>query len=222
MSDLGDVLTLDEETHRYYLGRQRIPSVSEVLRQAGLQPDYGSIPSWILSRAAARGTAVHEHANKIITGGFDILDVDEECEPYVDAFISWLVDNGGEDAIASTVYAEEMLCVDRDILFGVQFAGTVDWVFEFNDGYMIIDFKTSKKQSIFHHVQVEAYIELVKNSTDSAYDVRGGVLYLSENGEHELVDTEPTGMWSHALTTFSFKMRHGEIGGYKRKKKLSG
>lgn len=49
----------DELTHSYFLGDKMLIGVTSLMRKHGLSPDYSGIPEATLSKAAARGTAIH-------------------------------------------------------------------------------------------------------------------------------------------------------------------
>lgn len=86
-------LQFDPIGHIYEFEGQRVPSVTQVLKEMGLT-DYSMIPQEVLSAAAARGTAVHR-----LTQFYDEYDLDEstvtpELQPYFDAYKRFREESG--------------------------------------------------------------------------------------------------------------------------------
>ncbi|MBQ5684734.1 MAG: hypothetical protein IIV27_03745, partial [Clostridia bacterium] len=103
-----------EETHKYLLDGEPLPSVTEIL--SPLQAEsFAAINPMVLQAAADRGTAVHE-----ITEAMD-YDMDYEdmispdLVPYVDAYDDFLMD-----------HECEWEGVEMPVHFFEQYAGTVD------------------------------------------------------------------------------------------------
>lgn len=122
-------LTFDEQTHTYFLGEERIPSVSEIMKPM-TQPTMDSVPPWRLEKARDRGTKVHQIISDYIL--FDIIEVEEDFQPYLNTFVSFLLDND-----LHPVYSEFMLT-------NGEYAGTVDLVLK-NDknDLLLVDIKVT-------------------------------------------------------------------------------
>lgn len=82
-------VTFDVEHHLYAIDGVRVPSVSAILRSAGLVGDYSQIPSDILERARARGVAVHS-ACEAIDRGAEPDGVSAEVSGYVAGYRRFL------------------------------------------------------------------------------------------------------------------------------------
>jgi hypothetical protein len=50
----------DELTHSYFCGDKMLIGVTSLMKKHGLSADYGGIPSDVLDKAAAKGSAIHE------------------------------------------------------------------------------------------------------------------------------------------------------------------
>jgi len=145
-------LTFDPDSHTYVLDGVEVPSVTGVLKRAGLI-DFSSIPNGILETARARGTVVHKAIHFFNEND---LDVDRfahdfpECIGYLDAWISFtrsrdFVPVLNERRIASRQY---------------QLAGTAD-CFGLLDGLpILLDFATGRPQDVAKDLQTAAYYAL--------------------------------------------------------------
>lgn len=49
----------DELTHSYFCGERMLIGVTSLMSKHGLSPDYGTVSPEVLSKAAAKGTAIH-------------------------------------------------------------------------------------------------------------------------------------------------------------------
>lgn len=75
-----DSLRLDEATHAYRLNGRRLWGVTDVLKAAGLLPDFGD------ERALARGRRIHQACHFLDEGDLQWESLLEEDEPYVRAW----------------------------------------------------------------------------------------------------------------------------------------
>jgi len=71
----------DPEKHEYWLGDERLPSVTEVLLKAGLVDD-----TWWTEFGRVRGSAVHKACELWDLGTLDPKTVDDRIQPYLDAW----------------------------------------------------------------------------------------------------------------------------------------
>lgn len=72
--------TFDRDRHEYLLDGRRLPSVTEIISEAGLLPSYEYVDDWY----SERGTAVHEAIALDVRGELDEESVDEEVRPYLE------------------------------------------------------------------------------------------------------------------------------------------
>lgn len=87
----------ERDTHAYYDGEARVPSVTQVIKIAGLI-SYDNVKPDVLENARRRGSHVHT-----LTADYDRgLDIDalyeipEVCLPYLDAYIMFRQESGFE------------------------------------------------------------------------------------------------------------------------------
>lgn len=83
------------DTSKYRIDGVRVPSVTEILKLAGLGPDFGMVDPHVLETARRRGELVHNITELIDLGHLDPAGpFDEELEGYVRAYLAFK-DNAG-------------------------------------------------------------------------------------------------------------------------------
>lgn len=65
------MLVFRPELHTYEVDGMRVPSVTQIIKQAGLGTDYTAIPPDVLEKARRRGVAVHSICEAIDNGNDD-------------------------------------------------------------------------------------------------------------------------------------------------------
>jgi len=107
----------DEATHTYTIKGQPVPSVTQVLREAGLIDT-----SWFTPEAALRGQHVHTACALWDKGELDTCALDPVLVPYLEAWQKFRKESGVTPAIIETPYysLEHGFagCVDRAWLDG--------------------------------------------------------------------------------------------------------
>jgi hypothetical protein len=168
--------TFDEASHLYTLHGSPVPSVTELIDQAGLKRG-----DWYTEESRERGKAVHRIANALLlsqdVGESDTAFVmDKGYEGYVAALQRFIADKRLMPVFVETPLADP----------SAWFAGTADFIGGM-DGvpYAVVDLKTGPPMP-WHSVQTEAYSRLAYLETGVPYYKRFG-LYLREDGEYRLV-----------------------------------
>jgi CRISPR/Cas system-associated exonuclease Cas4 (RecB family) len=113
------------------------------------------IPAQILQRAAERGTKVHEICDAIISG-MGCPEIPENLQGYIRSFQQW----GYRDFI---VKPNRFYCDDLHI------TGECDAIYQDGKGLVLVDFKTSVKESKTWVLQGAAYAYLARKS---GYDIQ--------------------------------------------------
>lgn len=116
----------------------------------------------VLENAAQRGTRVHK-ACEGIAKGLDGWDLPEEYQGYVESFKKWF--NRGKDFVE---IEKRLYCSELGI------TGQIDFIIREPDGCVIVDLKTSARESKTWLLQGSAYSYLAKKA---GYDVKG-ILFL--------------------------------------------
>jgi len=109
------------------------------------------IPEATLQYAADRGTRVHEICSRIAQGEF-VMNLDEDCRPYVDSFRHWF----------STQVGEVVLAEERLIDEGWGYTGQIDLLVRLKEGATaLVDLKTPVLAYKQWRLQLSAYHNLV-------------------------------------------------------------
>jgi len=126
-------LTFDADTHTYCYGGQRVPSVTQVIKHAGLV-DYSAVPDWMLNFKAELGRAAHSATEMDDEGDLDEASLDPRVLPYVGAYRLFREESGFE-----MLSSEERIVHSR-----YKYAGTVDRVVRDGQGHRaILELKTT-------------------------------------------------------------------------------
>lgn len=161
-------LTFDPATHVYRLGDRELPSVTTVLKEAGLIDD-----SFYTPEAALRGTVVHECC-AIINMGLEIDEdtIDDAARPYVDAYRRFL------ESVGERFQVDKVEHRVHSAAFG--YAGTTDILGKFDRRPMVCDIKTGDPAP-WHAVQLAGYAAAYTVIPLERYCV-----YLNSDGEYGL------------------------------------
>jgi hypothetical protein len=168
--------TFDDALHLYTLHGSPVPSVTELIDQAGLKRG-----DWYTEESRDRGKAIHRIGKSLLlaedVGESDTAFVmDKGYEGYVTALQRFIADKR-----LTPVFVEVPLADPS-----AWFAGTADFIGGISDApYAVVDFKTGPPMP-WHSVQTEAYSRLAYLETGVPYYKRFG-LYLREDGEYRLV-----------------------------------
>jgi len=184
MPNLNSDLTFIEETHEYFLGLKRLPSVSEIMKPlTELALSY--VPQRQLEVARDRGIKVHQAIEDYIK--FDLFD--EEVGNYLDQFILMLVENDLQ------VIESELRLTDGE------YAGTLDLIVKDTQNRLgIIDTKTTYSIAKYVGVQLAAYELLAKHNS---YDIKWTKIFHVKEDWYELRTILPdTEKWRNLLAEY--------------------
>ena len=106
-------------------------------------------------RSADTGTQVHNYIDKLLKGE-DVNDIPDQLEPAIRGFLKW-----------RRKYIDWKYLGSELGVFSIKqsVAGTIDALFETDDGYMIVDWKTSSGIYESHAIQVGVYAQAFKHMT---------------------------------------------------------
>ena len=169
------MINFDENTHTYTdEGGKQLISVTTLLKQAGITPNYDYVNQEVLQKAAERGTLVHKEIEDYIKKG-EIGFTTELKE-----FINYIQRN------KLKVIASEKV-VYNDVV-----AGTIDLIVETEQGSIIyVDFKTT---STIHKQGVSWQTSMYKDlDSNQEQDIRFSnatlqVWHFASNGELTVKD----------------------------------
>ena len=93
------MIILDKDTHTYYVdGKEANTSVTRMLHEQGLAPDYSGVSQAVLNAKAEQGTNYHEEIEKIVNDGA------KPVSHYGELFKEWY-DEHVQTAIAEKAFA---------------------------------------------------------------------------------------------------------------------
>lgn len=183
---------LEMLSHRYYaFGSHCVPGVTEVLHGVQILDD-----TYYKDEHSERGTAVHARAQGMIDDGLSI-EAWGAYRLYGESLSTWLRQYPSSRTLATElrVYHPEL-----------QYAGTLDWLVEWQGQLWIVDFK-SGGEAPWHRLQTEAYAQAIRDVCQMK--VRRGALYLQADGS--MAQFRPHNrpsdrtFWLSALNCYRFK-----------------
>lgn len=83
-------ITFRESDHTYWIGKKRVPGLSEILKKVGLVKDYKGVDPFY----AMRGVATHLANELYLAGKLDESSLDQNVRPFHFAFTRHLSDSG--------------------------------------------------------------------------------------------------------------------------------
>lgn len=158
-----------ESDHSYWLGAQRLESVTEILSKSGIA-DY----SWSSEEAMTRGKYVHSATEMIDRGTLDWDALDTALLPYCKAYQAFIEDKRPEILLSEKpMYHPQWL-----------YAGKPDRVMRMDDCIILPDLKSGAPNRATA-VQVSSYRELV--SVSEGINCRKLFsLHLKDSGKYQL------------------------------------
>jgi hypothetical protein len=96
------VLSFDAATHEYRVNGALVPSVTQLLDDAGMTPDYSLVPQPVLQHARERGIHVDLCCDLLDADDLDWRSVHPEALPYVEAWMAFR-EHEGFTPVASQV-----------------------------------------------------------------------------------------------------------------------
>lgn len=139
-SHSGTELRFDPEKHQYWIGKRRIPGVSEILQKVGLSKNYEGIDPFYRDRGIATHKAIELHLKGIL----DPKSLDPVVVPHFEAFLSYQ-----KKLALGEIRALEVPMTDLPKVF----AGTPDLITD----RAIFDWKCSKAHDRAAELQGQAY-----------------------------------------------------------------
>lgn len=197
------MLKFKEENHEYSLQGIVIPSVTQVLKAAGLT-NFDHVDPALLERNAAFGNAVHAAIQFKCKGTLDEDTVDEAIKSYLEAW-----DNFVED-FQFVAKQNEV----RGFHPVYRYAYTIDLLGEINNGgkyagMAVGDIKTGKPKSV-DLIQLGGYklaVEKQRNIfilyLNPSFKPRGYKVLFTTNNKKE------QGIFLSCLNIFNFRKEHG-------------
>lgn len=164
-------LVFKEDTHEYFIGDQKLISVTQLMQKHGLAPNYADVPSEVLRAKAERGSLVHKEIEDFIKNGSIGFTTE------LSNFIKAIKDN-------NTEVLQSEFKVHNDIV-----AGTVDLLLQNGNGLIIADIKTTSTlhiDAVSWQLSIYAYL---LNCGINHYEITKGQAYhFDKDGNLKIVD----------------------------------
>jgi hypothetical protein len=178
------MIAFNESDHSYRLVAtgERLLSVTQILRAAGLVPDYTGIPPHVLKHAAERGS--HVDACLALGDDLDVESVHPEARGYV---LAWRRFCERERYVP---LEEQMLIYHPDL----HYAGTVDSYGTCGTQDLIVERKCTSKIDASYAVQTAGYAMKDLICVDADYRLYANIprwlVQLKPDGTYTLVDCD--------------------------------
>lgn len=135
-------LVFSEEDHGYMLYGKKVPSVSAILKEAGISPDFSGVAPEVLERARARGEAVHLQVAEALR-----KDAYEFCEQEALEVLTFLKKFFPPEKKGqwTNIISEGFIFSENDIK---NYCGRFDLLAEKDGEFFLYDIKTAKNESM--------------------------------------------------------------------------
>lgn len=179
----------EPETHKYFIDGKEVPSVTQVLVEAGLID-----LSFYNEEGKKRGSAVHQACQYLDEDDLDVESISPGLRPYVEAYINFKKETDFKpELIEHQVY---------ETFYG--FAGTVDRTGIMRGKRVLIDIKTGSIAP-FAAIQTAGYTACLHNDFYHRFG-----LCLKPNGAFKLLefnDSNDESIFLSALAVAKWKRR---------------
>ena len=164
-----------DDTHRYTVDGEEVPSVSEITRFLSREL-YGEVMQYILDNAAERGTKIHKATEAL--DKFGTVEIEDDIGPYLQAYVSFLKDHKPE-------WEKIEWSVCNDLLY----AGTVDRYGTMDGKKVIVDIKSTGTITRGHRVLYTAAQNLYRCAVEKEKPVEAlYILQLKKDGTYRLYE----------------------------------
>ncbi len=189
-------LVFEPEGHTYTWHGHRVPSVTQVIVEAGCLPRLGVGMSWYMRR----GSALHLAAQMFDEDDLDEASVDPAIAGHIDAYRAFR---------EFTKDDLEILEIEQPGYHPSGYAGTPDRVISWHGDRGVLDLKTGNKAP-WHRLQTAGYLALVPEATVRL------VVHLKADGGWKIdrhLDRGDWGVFASARALWQWKERNGLMTG---------
>lgn len=142
-------LDFEPQSHTYRVDGVVVPSVTQLLDDAGLTPDYKFIARDVLAHARARGIHVDACCDLLDEGALDWSSVHPEAVPYVEAWACFCADYGYEPTAGQVPLYHPA--------YG--YAGTADSIGTLDGSWVVVERKATTKMAATYGLQTAGYAQ---------------------------------------------------------------
>jgi hypothetical protein len=143
------LLDFEPQTHTYRVDGIVVPSVTQLLDDAGLTPDYKFISRDVLAHARARGLHVDACCDLLDEGDLDWSSVHPEAVPYVEGWARFCADYSYEPAAGQVPLYHPQ--------YG--YAGTADSIGTLNGSWVVVERKATMRMAPTYGLQTAGYAQ---------------------------------------------------------------
>ena len=188
-----------DDSHKYTVDGEEVPSVSELTRFLTREL-YTDTPQFFLDQAAKRGTSVHKATEAL--DKFGTVEVDDETVSFVKAYVSFMKEHDVKwDKI------EWPVCNGHQT--AMPYAGTVDRYGTLDGKIGILDIKTTANISGLHKLCYTAQLNLYKLAVEKEKPVEKlWVLQLKKDGTYKLIQLEENKELANACLTMHYAIKN--------------
>lgn len=189
------MLSFTEENHEYKFDGIVVPSVTQVIKGAGLV-NFDYVSKELLEEKADLGSKVHKTTELYDMGILDLDELHPTLKAYLDGWINFKKDFGFTHTEIETEYYHPKY----------KFAGRLDRVGMINGKLSIVDIKSGAKHKS-HSIQTAAYQLLYDFKPKKEQIKKRYAVYLSETGYkvEEHTNVTDRNIFLAALTIFNYK-----------------
>lgn len=166
-----------DDSHRYTVDGEEVPSVSELTRFL-TREIYGEVNQLVLDQAAERGTKVHKATEAL--DKFGSVEIDDGLVGYLKAYVQFLKDR-----------KPEWEKIEWSVNNGTLYAGTIDRYGVIDGKSGIVDVKTTANIDKGHRVLYTAAQNLYRMAVEADKKVEFlYILQLKKDGTYALLELE--------------------------------
>lgn len=197
-------LEFDEANHIYRLDGVVIPSVTQVLKGAGLI-DFSKVPPSLLEAACKFGTAVHKATELWDKGTLDEESLDPNLRPYLNGWILFRQEYGFEPISIEEILYSKIYRI----------AGTPDRIgkWRIDDSIIIPDIKTGFELSPANAIQLSGYELMYKENLKGKHKIKRMSISLNEESTYKIQEYKDKGdvnILIAALSIYNWRQKNGK------------
>lgn len=171
------LIQLFEDTHRYTVDGEEVPSVSELTRFISREV-YSDVRQDAMDNAASRGTRIHKATEAL--DKFGSVEIEDDLIGYLKAYIAFLKE-----------HKPEWLRIEWSVCNGLLYAGTLDRYGTMEDKRVIVDIKSTSRISRPHKILYTAAQNLYRMAIEAETPVDAiYILQLKADGKYKLYELE--------------------------------
>lgn len=178
-------IKFEESDHGYFLEGKRVPSVTTLLKEGGIAPDYSSVDPAILERARRRGEAIHLQVEDALRNGA-YADCEEEAREVL-KYLASIFKPKGED-VWQNIITEGFVFSNNPYK---PYCGRFDLLCEKAGRYSLYDIKTSKSETgqarLYARWQLSLYAYALAKEFGICISQIGVLRFKEEGGHYVLV-----------------------------------